>query len=310
MKKSVCLGICLSILLTACSSGDKTDKNKQDFRPNSKVEVIPAAQMALAQQKQDFPESKANPAFQQYAEATNTTAMVPVDLPDGDSGTSLPAMTEPNAPIQPVSIPTTSFVQPISLPSSAPAPVPVPVPAPNTNSTTNSSVADGKMQSSATQNTQTPIQAPIQATSPVTNNNRTPTNDLPVGWSTKQNPSPSQNPAPATTATAQVTQTSAPVQPVIERYEALRQTKPSTPKVVTQQAQTSVQAPSSSAYANFDNVATPVTFTNSPYNMQLNSFNGSSQESSAPAPTHPSKNATAESATPVSMPASASPNEN
>ena len=281
MKKAILTGISLVVLLTACSSGDDSKKNRENFHPNSKVQLIPASQMETVQQEQDFPESKSTLANQQYADATATTAMKPVVISDvsdeGDSGTSLPAITQPNAPIQPISIP------------SAPAPTAVPTPAPSAAQNLDSSLA--QLPSVSGNDFPPPVTAASGSSDQTARtegagnllNNQS--NNMPNTASAPQSASLSasapQQPALMTNSTLSaqnraIVQNSSPSSatianpPVTESYESL-------------DSQAAAPSTSSTPYSSFDNVATPVTFTNSPYNSQLNSYGGSSPAAAEPA---------------------------
>ncbi|MFN7096512.1 MAG: hypothetical protein ACK4PR_02970 [Gammaproteobacteria bacterium] len=236
-KTLLTCALCL-FALSACGSGDK---NKNNYQPNSKINVINTAQMTDAQQAQDFPNVNARPTPQQYAAADNTGATPPSTMSDTDdvesgslaamntgaqpapmipSGSNplLPTPTSPTAMTTPVTNPVTT--QPITMPVSNPV----------TTQSTTISVTNPVVTQPST----------MSVNNPVTTQSTTIQKSKPV-------------------VVQPVTST-----PVIGQYQSL---------AAPQTNETTTVKPHANSYSNFDNLAIPVTFSNSPYNQALKTYN-------------------------------------
>lgn len=273
MRKILLTCVMSSVALAGCS-GDKSAKDNS-FQPNSQIQVVPAAQIANVQQAEEFPHVVNTPASQQYAAANQTNAMPQTTMSDvdGGSGTTLSAMTD-----QTVNAYNANNTQPaannpsnMAIPSVNNPALPTPTANPTTTTVAQPSPAV------VTTSIQTPVQS-TPTTAPATNPMTTSTPAMTTAPATNPMQPAAQQPQtmPATTTTPVTTQTTSQTTinttPVSEQYQALDAEKPT-------QSQTTVK--SSNPYSNFENVAIPVTFSNSPYNQALKEFSGTSEKTTS-----------------------------
>lgn len=312
MQKTILTCVLSSIALVGCGSGGK-DKNS--YQSNSQVEVVTPSQMTAVQQQQEFPQVLPRG---QYAAATKTNAMPQTTMSDFDDDTNTqlsamaaqPTSAQASEEIPSVSnpaLPDSTITQSQAAPANA-----------NMPSTGNQQVAPASesgmpnqtMIMPATTNTtpvstitvSTPAATMAEGTAPTdTANNQTTV--MPASTNTMTGTPTQTNIMPASTApvtnpnTMQSAtlsnQTQAIVQsnntaPVSEQYEALEPTEQAQQVQQEQQMQQMQQmqengttvTPNTNSYSNFDNVATPVTFTNSPYNQALKAYTYSTENGS------------------------------